>query len=182
MYTSLTAWPLRGLMQTSTATHCFMHHNDCSVSRLGWDTRECPSHTLLVADMAMCVVSGLASRNPVRLRALVMAPVGGNQPLVGVDDTEGRREAANHSARSVWTTGFLVDTFHEYIIIWGCLRELKGDLVCPLPYVVRENLVSRGTLPVRHNGDVVVEQLPELERNWRDFDVSNHVPGDKCIV
>ena len=113
--------------------------------------------------ISMYVFNGLASRNPVRLRLQDVAPVGRNQPLVGVDDAKGRREATNHSARSIWTTGFLVDTLHEDIIIWGRLHELQDDLVCPLSYVVGENLVSGGTLPVRHNGDVVVEQLPELE-------------------
>ena len=143
---------------------------------------------LLVAesDMAissMCVVNRLASRNPVRLRPEdVVAPIRRNQPLVGVDDAEGRREAANHSARTVWLARFLVDGLHENIIVWSCLCELQDNLVCPLPYVVSENLVSGSTLLVRHNGDVVVKKLPELERNWRDFDIPNYIPGDKRIV
>ena len=131
----------------------------------------------------MGVVGALASRNPVRLRPLdVVAPVRRNQPLVGVDDAKGRREAANHPARSVRLAGFLVDGLRENIIVWSRLRELQDDLICPLPYVVSENFVSGSTLPVRHNGDVVAEKLPELERNWRDFYISKDVPGDECIV
>ena len=133
--------------------------------------------------ISMCLVNGLASRNPARLRPHdVVAPVRRNQSLVGIDDAEGRREAANHSARTVWLARFLVDGLHENIIVWSCLCELQDNLVCPLPYVVSENLVSGSTLPVRHNGNGVVEKLPELERNWRDFDIPNYVPGDKRIV
>jgi hypothetical protein len=133
--------------------------------------------------LSLRVVRGLERRNPVRLRFLDgMAPVGRNQSLVGIYDAERRGKAANHSARSVWPTGFLVDALHENVIIWGRLRELQDDPVCPLPYVVGENLVPGGTLFVRHDLNTAIELLPKLEGNWRDFDVSNPVPGYKCII
>ena len=125
-----------------------------------------PVIALLVTDMtavSLRVVHRSASRNPIRLRFLDVAPVGRNQPIVGVDDTESGREAANHSPWSVWPTSFLVDALHENIIIWGSLQELQNDLVRPFPYVVGEKLVSGGTLLVRLNGDAVIELLPELE-------------------
>ena len=111
-----------------------------------------------------------------------MAPVGRNQPVARVNDAKGRREAANHSARSVWLTGYLVDGLRENVICWSRPLELQDNLVCPLPYVVDEKLVLEGTLPVPPNGDVADEKLPELEANWRDFYISNHVPGDECVV
>ncbi len=169
-----------------TATHYFRHLTQLVACVAVPEST--PVIVLLVIDigrraiaLSLRVVHGLASRNLVRFLDGV-APVGRNQSLVGVDDAERRGEAANHSAGSVWSTGFLVNALHENIIIWGRLRELQDDLVCPLPYVVCENLVSRGTPPVRHDLDATIELLPELERNWRDFDVSDAVPGDKCIV
>ena len=98
------------------------------------------------------VVPGLASRNTVRLRPLDgMAPVWRNQSLVGVDNAERRSKVVSHSARSVWFTGFPFDAHHENVIIRGSLHELQDDPVCPLPYVVCENLVSGGALPVRRD-------------------------------
>src|SRR6266702_1799399 len=116
-----------------------------------------PVISLLVIDigrraiaLSLRVVHGLVRSDLVRLLDGV-APVGRNQSLVGVDDAERRCEAANHSAGSIWSTGFLVDELHENVIIWGRLRKLQDDLVCPLPYVAGENLVSGGILPVSHN-------------------------------
>lgn len=111
-----------------------------------------------------------------------MAPVGRHQSLLGVDGAERRGEAANHPARSVWPTGLLVDALHENVVIWSRLRELHDDLVCPLPHVFGENLVSGGTLPVSRDLNIAIELLPELERNWRDFNVPNQVPCHKCII
>ncbi len=169
-----------------TATHHFRHLTQLVACVAVPES--IPVIVLLVIDigrraiaLSLHVVHGLACRNLVQFLDGV-APVGRNQSLVGVDDAERRGEAANHSVGSVWSTGFLVNALHKNIIIWGRLRELQDDLVCPLLYVVCENLVSGGTPPVRHDLDATIELLPELERNWRDFDVSDPVPGDKCIV
>ena len=169
-----------------TATHRFLHLTQLvayvavpeSITVIALLVIDIGRRTIV---LSLCVIRGLASRNLVRFLEGV-APVGRNQSLVGVDDAERRGEAANHSAGSVWSTSFLVDALHENVIIWGRLRELQDDLVCPLPYVAGENLVSGGTLPVRHDLDATIEQPPELERNWSDFDVPDAVPGDKCIV
>lgn len=132
-----------------------------------------PVIALLVIDIGrratgrgLHVVRELASRNPVRGRTIDgMAPVGRDQSAVGVDDAECRGEAANHSAGSVWETGILVSAHQEHVIIRGRQYELQDDLVCPLPCVVGENLVSVRILSIPPDLDAVIELLPELERN-----------------
>ncbi len=147
-----------GSYRLPTPAHCTLINTQSVACVAVADSIPVIAFKLLVIDIgrgaaisiSLRVVHGLASRNPVRLRFQDgVAPVGRNQSLAGVDDAERGGEATNHSAGSVWFTGFLVDELHENVIIWGCLRELQDDLVCPLPYVVGENLVSGGTLPVR---------------------------------
>ena len=111
-----------------------------------------------------------------------MAPVGRGQSPVRVNDPKGGRKAAYHAAGSVWFTRLFVDTLDEHIIRWGCLGKLQDNLICPVPRMMGQGLVTRGTLRILPDFDTFIELPPKLERDGRDFDVANLVPRDECVV
>ena len=80
-----------------------------------------------------------------------------------VEDTESRRKATNHAARSVGSTRVFIDALDENVIRRGCLSKLQDDLVCPVAHVVCQDPVTLGALPVTHDRDTVIKLFPELE-------------------
>ena len=137
------------------------------------------------------VAAGIMCCNPLgpRGRGLIgfisrdgVAPVGRDHSIVRVDDTESRRKATNHTARSVGSTRVFIDTLDENVIRRGRLSELQNDLVRPVAHVVCQDLVALGALPVTHDRNAAIKLFPELERDRGDFDVTNQVPCDKSVV